>query len=113
MSWCSLEPLIEESGQQFGVLMGRKHHDPFATHVVNGDNTCCHGEPKDGRGVPIDGKRQQRLAAGGLVSTSVWLTPKSARPLSTSSTGLMSLPPGRIPDQSSPGTGIKPLALAM
>ena len=54
-----IEPLIEEGGQQFGVLMSRKHHDPFATHVVNGENAAVTASQKDGRGVLIDAGQRQ------------------------------------------------------
>ena len=43
-----MKSLIVEGGQQFGILMTRKHHDPFATHVRNGENTAVAACQEDG-----------------------------------------------------------------
>lgn len=60
-----VKPLIVEGGQQFGILMTRKHHDPFATHVRNGENAAVAACQEDGGRVLVDaGQCQQRLALG-------------------------------------------------
>ncbi|MNF58206.1 hypothetical protein D3C84_397550 [compost metagenome] len=60
-----VQPLIVESGEQLGVLMAGEHHDPFATHVRNGENAAVATGQEDGRGVLVDaGQCQQGFAIG-------------------------------------------------
>lgn len=58
-----VQPLIVEGGEQLGILMAGKHHDPFATHVRNGENAAVATGQEDRGGVLIDaGERQQGFA---------------------------------------------------
>ena len=60
-----IETLIEKCRQQLGILMGGKHHDPFATHAINSENAAVTTGQEDGRRVLKDaGERQQWLAIG-------------------------------------------------
>ncbi|MNS47834.1 hypothetical protein D3C72_803780 [compost metagenome] len=60
-----VQPLIVEGGEQLGVLMAGEHHDPFATHVRNGENAAVATGQEDGRGVLVDaGQCQQGFAIG-------------------------------------------------
>jgi hypothetical protein len=77
--------LVVTGCPQRGTLMGGKHHDPFATHGINGENAAGTARQEEGRGVLKDaGDRQSGYARAEEVPTST-----SGRPLCRSSTRLI------------------------
>lgn len=82
--------LVVTGCPQRGTLMGGKHHDPFATHGINGENAAGTARQEEGRGVLKDaGDRQSGYAWAEEVNSAVLPTSTSVRPLCRSSTRLI------------------------